>query len=72
MRSAARRWSATSARSALQRLKPAEREAIVARVELQLTYEELAVALDKPSKDAARMAVARALLRLAMEMESGA
>jgi RNA polymerase sigma-70 factor (ECF subfamily) len=57
---------------ALQRLKPAEREAIVARVELQLTYDELAVALGKPSRDAARMAVARALLRLAMEMESSA
>lgn len=55
---------------ALARLKPAEREAVVARVELQLTYEEIAMALDKPSKDAARMAVARALLRLAMEMES--
>jgi RNA polymerase sigma-70 factor (ECF subfamily) len=56
---------------ALQRLRPAEREAIVARVELQLTYDEIAVALDKPSRDAARMTVARALLKLAMEMGAG-
>jgi RNA polymerase sigma factor (sigma-70 family) len=56
---------------ALQRLRPTEREAIVARVELQLSYEELAVALEKSSRDAARMTVARALLKLAMEMESG-
>jgi len=56
---------------ALERLRPAEREAVVARVELQLTYDEIAVALDRPSRDAARMTVARALLKLAMEMESG-
>jgi RNA polymerase sigma factor (sigma-70 family) len=56
---------------ALQRLRPAEREAIVARVELQLTYDEIAVALDKPSRDAARMTVARALLKLAVEMGAG-
>jgi RNA polymerase sigma-70 factor (ECF subfamily) len=54
---------------ALERLRPAEREAIVARVELQLTYEEIAIALDKPSRDAARMTVARALLKLAVEMD---
>jgi RNA polymerase sigma-70 factor (ECF subfamily) len=53
---------------ALDRLRPAEREAIIARVELQLSYEEIAIALDKPSRDAARMAVARALLKLALEM----
>ena len=56
---------------ALQRLRPAEREAIVARVELQLSYDEIALALEKPSRDAARMTVARALLKLAIEMESG-
>ena len=56
---------------ALQRLRPPEREAIVARVELQLTYDEIALALEKPSRDAARMAVARALLKLAIEMDPG-
>ena len=34
---------------ALQQLKPEEREAIIARVELGYSYEELAVALDKPT-----------------------
>lgn len=54
--------------AALERLKPAEREAIIARVELGLTYGEVASALGKPSPDAARMAVARAMVRLAEEM----
>jgi RNA polymerase sigma-70 factor (ECF subfamily) len=54
---------------ALQRLRPAEREAIIARVELGYGYEELAVALGKPSPGAARVAVTRALARLARLME---
>jgi len=54
--------------SALQRLSPEERELIIARVELGLTYVELAFATGKPSPDAARMAVGRALVRLAEEM----
>ncbi len=54
--------------TALTRIKPVERELIVARVEFGLTYEEVARAFDKPSKDAARMAVARALARLVTEM----
>ncbi len=49
-------------------LKPEEREAIIARVELGFSYEEMARALDKPSPDAARMAAQRALVRLAQEM----
>jgi RNA polymerase sigma factor (sigma-70 family) len=53
---------------ALARLKPDEREAIIARVEMGYTYEELAEALGKPSADAARKAARRALLRLAEEM----
>ncbi len=53
---------------ALARLDPDIRSAIVARIELQLTYAEIAELLDKPSPDAARMAVARALVRLADEM----
>ena len=53
---------------ALNRLKPADREAIVGRIELGLTNEELADVLGKPSPNAARMAVERALFRLAKEM----
>ena len=53
---------------ALARLRPEEREAIVGRIELGLTHEELAEALDKPTANAARMAVERALIRLAKEM----
>jgi RNA polymerase sigma factor (sigma-70 family) len=56
---------------ALQRLRPEEREAIVARVELGYTYEELAEALGKPTPDAARKAAQRALLKLASEMKDG-
>ena len=54
--------------AALARLRPEEREAIVARVEMDGSYQEVAQALGKPSADAARMAVSRALLRLAEEM----
>jgi RNA polymerase sigma-70 factor (ECF subfamily) len=54
--------------AALARLRPADREAIVARLELQYRYEELAVALGKPSANAARVAVSRAIQRLSDEM----
>jgi RNA polymerase sigma factor (sigma-70 family) len=54
--------------AALTRLRPEEREAIIARVEMGYTYEELAEALGKPSPDAARKAAERALVRLAEEM----
>ena len=54
---------------ALTRLKPEEREAIIGRVELGLTYDELALALEKPTADAARKAAQRALVRLAEEMD---
>lgn len=54
--------------TALARLRPEEREAIVARIEMDGTYQDVALALGKPSPDAARMAVSRALLRLAEEM----
>jgi RNA polymerase sigma factor (sigma-70 family) len=53
---------------ALGRLKPEEREAIIARVEIGYTYGELADALGKPSAEAARKTARRALLRLAEEM----
>jgi len=54
--------------AALGRLRPEEREAIVTRVEMDGSYQDVAKALGKPSADAARMAVSRALLRLAQEM----
>ncbi len=53
---------------ALARLRPEDREAVVARVEMAGGYQELAGVLGKPSADAARVAVARALVRLAKEM----
>lgn len=55
--------------AALGRLTTEEREAVIARVELGLTHAEVAEALGKPSADAARMCVARALVRLAREMD---
>ena len=57
--------------AALASLSDDDREAIVARVELGGTYEEVAIALGKPTADAARMAVGRALLRLAEAMGRG-
>jgi len=55
--------------NAMQRLKPEERELIVARVEMQQSYQQIAVGHGKSSADAARMAVTRALVRLAEEMD---
>ena len=55
-------------REALARLGEGDRGAIVGRIEMEMGYEDLAKALGKPSADAARMAVARALVRLAKEM----
>ena len=54
--------------SALQRLRPEDRAAIVGRVEMGFSYEQLLEELDKPSIEAVRMAVSRALVRLAREM----
>lgn len=54
--------------AALLRLKAADREAIVGRIEMQYDYEELAIVLGKPSASAARMAVRRAMQRLIVEM----
>jgi RNA polymerase sigma-70 factor (ECF subfamily) len=53
--------------AALQRLAPAERETIVARFELAYGYDDLARYLGKPSAGAARVAVHRAVKRLAEE-----
>jgi RNA polymerase sigma-70 factor (ECF subfamily) len=54
---------------ALARLRPEDREAIVARVEMDCSYEQLAKMLGKPSVAAARKAAQRALIRLAAEMK---
>ena len=43
----------------------------MARVEFGFSNEELARAFGKPSANAARMALQRALLRLAAEMKKG-
>jgi RNA polymerase sigma factor (sigma-70 family) len=56
---------------ALERLRPEEREAVIAKVEMGLSYAELAEALSKPTPDAARKAAQRALVRLAEEMSRG-
>ena len=57
---------------ALTRLQPEEREAIVGRVEMGYSYEELADVLGKPSPDAARKAAKRALVRLVQQMQDQA
>jgi len=53
---------------ALNRLREPDRELIVGRVELGLDYKELTTLMNKPSLTATRVAVSRALLRLAAEM----
>jgi RNA polymerase sigma factor (sigma-70 family) len=55
----------------LSALRAEDREAIVARIEMGYSYAELAVMLGKASPDAARMAVSRALVRLAEIMRRG-
>jgi RNA polymerase sigma-70 factor (ECF subfamily) len=56
---------------ALERLSESDREAVIARVEMGLSYEELAAATGKPTADAARKAARRAVIRLAEEMNRG-
>lgn len=53
---------------ALAALRPIDREAVIARLELGFTYEEVAKLLGKPSANAARMACERALVRLVEEL----
>jgi len=55
--------------AALMELRETDREAIIARVELGQSYEEMALILGKPSAEAARLAVHRAMLRLAAKMK---
>jgi RNA polymerase sigma factor (sigma-70 family) len=53
---------------ALAMLRQEDRELVVARIELGYTNQEIAELLDKPTPNAARMAVERAIIRLAKEM----
>jgi RNA polymerase sigma factor (sigma-70 family) len=55
--------------AALEKLDVEDREAVIARLEWGLSHRDIADALGKPSPDAARMTVARALARLAREMD---
>ena len=55
--------------AALDQLSDNDRHAVVARIELGMSYRELAEEMDKNSPDAARMTVSRALLKLAREMK---
>ena len=56
--------------TALEFLGEAEREAVIARLELGCTYQEVALVLGGPSADAARMTVARALAKIAEVMST--
>jgi RNA polymerase sigma-70 factor (ECF subfamily) len=59
--------------TALAALKPEEREAVIGRVEMGYSYDELAEVLGKPTAEAARKAAQRALIRLIKQMnEPGA
>ena len=57
--------------AALGRLREEDQGLLIGRIELGLTYEELAEAADKPSADAARKAAQRALVKLVEEMQRG-
>jgi RNA polymerase sigma-70 factor (ECF subfamily) len=57
--------------AALNRLREEDREMLIGRLELGLSYEELAVATSKPSADAARKAAQRALVKLVEAMHRG-
>jgi RNA polymerase sigma-70 factor (ECF subfamily) len=53
---------------ALAQIGAEDREAVIARIELGFSNQEIADLLGKPTANAARMAVQRAILRLAAEM----
>jgi RNA polymerase sigma-70 factor (ECF subfamily) len=57
--------------SALEQLRPQDREMVVARIEMGFSYAEIAVMLGRPSPDAARVAITRALVRLAEILNHG-
>lgn len=53
---------------AMQALDPDDRHLLHLRIELDFDYDEIAAMTERPSRDAARMAVQRALARLAERM----
>jgi RNA polymerase sigma-70 factor, ECF subfamily len=54
--------------TALERLRPEEKDLIIARIEMGLPHAEIAAMFNKPSVAAVHMALSRALVRLAEEM----
>jgi RNA polymerase sigma factor (sigma-70 family) len=54
---------------AIERLKPEQRDAIVLRFELDMSYEEIALELGIKTANAARMRVERGLMHLALVIE---
>jgi len=57
--------------AAIQQLSETDQALLFLKVELGFGFEDIAVVLDRPSADAARMATRRALLRLARGMDRG-
>jgi RNA polymerase sigma-70 factor, ECF subfamily len=55
--------------AALQRLPAEDRDLIVARLEMQRTYDQIASTIGASSAAAARAAVCRAMCRLAEEID---
>jgi RNA polymerase sigma-70 factor (ECF subfamily) len=55
--------------AALSTMSETQQEAVIMRIEFGCTYQEIADALGKPSANAARMAVSRALVVLAERMD---
>jgi RNA polymerase sigma-70 factor (ECF subfamily) len=55
--------------AALADLPEEHRQAVILRVEFGMSFEEIARALERPSANAARMTVARALARLAERLD---
>ena len=55
---------------ALNALEPDQREAVILRIELGLSHEEIARTIEAPSANAARMKIARALMRMAELMNA--
>lgn len=68
LRQAIGRQSMERYEQALERLDPDERAMVVARIEFGLGWREIAEAAGRPSEDAARVAVARALARIAADL----
>jgi hypothetical protein len=54
--------------AALCRLVPIDRDAVIARIQMQNSYEEIARALGQPDAAAARQLVVGALFRLCEEL----